>query len=109
MKLKQKIDLVMWAIIALLPVFAYFVVNYRMTTEWLDFISFVDSFFCCTFVAGILDNVWVTAFGESLVIAPYLGYLITVEIAHCLFDVVVFIPRFAHSLIERSEGLCSRK
>ena len=108
MKLKQKIDLLFWAFMWILPVFIFFVTYYRSGLE-VDFIHFIDMNFAFPFIHDILDNVWNTAFGSTFSCSGYLSYLVAVEIAHCLFDVVVFIPRFAHSLIERSESLCQRK
>lgn len=100
--LKQKIDIFLWAAIWLLPFFAYFVLFYREggtipVTTW------IDTHFSFPFVKDIINNVWQTAFGSDLSLAGYLSYLVGVEIAHCLFDVLVFIPRFAHRLVEKAE------
>ncbi len=108
MKLKQKIDLILWAFVWVLPVFAFFVSYYRIGSAP-QLLTFIDEQFAFPFVRDIINNVWTAAFGAALPLAGFLSYLVGVEIAHCLFDVVVFIPRFAHSLIERSEDLCRRK
>lgn len=108
MKLKEKIDHLLWAFVWMLPLFAFFVSWYRIGSAP-QLLFFIDEQFAFPFVRDIFNNVWNTAFGSALPLAGFLSYLVGVEIAHCLFDVVVFIPRFAHSLVERSESLCQRK
>lgn len=108
MKLKEKIDHLLWAFVWMLPLFAFFVSWYRIGSAP-QLLTFIDEQFAFPFVRDIINNVWNTAFGSALPLAGFLSYLVGVEIAHCLFDVVVFIPRFAHSLVERSESLCLRK
>ena len=107
-KFKAKIDLVLWALIWVLPVFAFFVSWYRIGSAP-ELLAFIDEQFAFGFVRDIINNVWSLAFGSTLPLAGYLSYLIAVEVAHCLFDAVVFIPRFAHAIIERGERLCSRE
>lgn len=107
--LKHKIDLFLWAFIWLLPFFAYFVAWYRVGSAP-EILTFVNEQFGFPFIKDLINNVWNKAFGSDLQLAGYLSYLICVEVAHCLFDAVVFIPRFAHGLIEKGEDLaCGRK
>ena len=106
-KLKLKIDHFLWAFIWMLPVFAFFVSWYRIGSAP-EILTFIDEQFAFPWVRDLINDVWQTAFGAELQLAGFLSYLIAVEVAHCLFDAVVFIPRFAHSLIEKGEKLCSR-
>lgn len=108
MKLKEKIDHFLWAFMWLLPFLAFLVSWWRIGSAP-PILQFIDEQFAFSFISDIFNDVWQAAFSTSLPIAGYLSYLVCVEIAHCLFDVVVFIPRFAHSLVERSESLCQRK
>lgn len=108
MKLKEKIDQFLWAFMWLLP-FLAFVVSWWRVGSAPAVLTFIDGQFAFPFIQDILNNVWNTAFGSSLSIAGYLSYLVCVEIAHCLFDIVVFIPRFAHSVVERSVMLCQKR
>lgn len=103
-KLKIKIDHFLWAFIWMLPVFAFFVSWYRIG-EAPAILVFIDEQFAFPFVRDLINNVWSTAFGAELQLAGYLSYLICVEIAHCLFDAVVFIPRIAHSFIDKFVGV----
>ncbi|MBQ9099366.1 MAG: hypothetical protein IJY50_08065 [Clostridia bacterium] len=107
-KLKHKIDLILWAFVWMLPVFAFFVSWYRIGSAP-EILTFIDEQFAFPFIRDIINNVWTTAFGAELQLAGFLSYLICVEVAHCLFDAVVFIPRFAHSLIEKGERACTRE
>ena len=106
-KLKLKIDHFLWAFIWMLPVFAFFVSWYRIGSAP-EILTFIDEQFAFPWVRDLINDVWQTAFGAELQLARFLSYLIAVEVAHCLFDAVVFIPRFAHSLIEKGEKICSR-
>ena len=106
-KLKLKIDHFLWAFIWMLPVFAFFVSWYRIGSAP-EILTFIDEQFAFPWVRDLINDVWQTAFGAELQLAGFLSYLIAVEVAHCLFDAVVFIPRFAHSLIEKGEKVCSR-
>lgn len=106
-KLKLKIDHFLWAFIWMLPVFAFFVSWYRIGSAP-EILAFIDEQFAFPWVRDLINDVWQTAFGAELQLAGFLSYLIAVEVAHCLFDAVVFIPRFAHGLIEKGEKLCSR-
>lgn len=99
-KLQMKIDSILWAFIWLVPFFAFFVSWYRIGNAP-NVLTFMDSF-QWSFIADIINNVWQTAFNTACPIANYLSYLVMVQVAHCLFDVIVFIPRFAHNLIEWS-------
>lgn len=107
-KLKTKIDHLLWAFMWLLPVLAFFVQYYRAGAE-LTLLQYVDTHYAFDFIKNILDTVWETAFSCELKISGYLSYLVVVEIAHCLFDVIVFIPRFAHELIDRGTHLCRKE
>ena len=106
-KLKQKIDHFLWAFIWMLPVFAFFVSWYRIGSAP-QLLAFIDEQFAFPFVRDLINEIWSKAFGSELPLAGYLSYLVGVEVAHCLFDAVVFIPRFAHSLIEKGEKVCTR-
>ena len=106
-KLKLKIDHFLWAFIWMLPVFAFFVSWYRIGSAP-ELLTFIDQQFSFPWVRDLINDVWQTAFGAELQLAGFLSYLIAVEVAHCLFDAVVFIPRLAHGLIEKGEKICSR-
>ena len=99
-KLKSKIDLFLWALICMLPLFAFFVSWYRVGAAP-ELLTFIDEQFAFSFVRDIINNVWNTAFGSALPLAGFISYLVCVEVVHCLFDAVVFIPRIAHSFIDR--------
>ena len=96
----RKCDKFFWFIVLLLPVFAYFVTAYRMTGAP-DFLTFCEAY-RFEFIANIFESVFTKAEFGSLPVVNYLSYCVGVEIAHCLFDVVVFIPRFCHKIIAKA-------
>lgn len=101
--LKNKIDAFLWAFMWMLPVIAFFVSWYRIGAAP-SVISFIDEQFSFSFVKDVINNIWNKAFGADLVLAGYISYLVCVEVVHCMFDALVFIPRVAHSFIDRAVG-----
>ena len=102
--LKTKIDHFLWAFMWMLPVLAFFVSWYRIGAAP-SMLSFIDEQFSFSFVKDVINNIWNKAFGADLVLAGSISYLVCVEVVHCLFDALVFIPRIAHSFIDRAVGL----
>ena len=101
--LKVKIDHFLWAAIWMLPVFAFFVSWYRIGSAP-EILTFIDEQFAFPFIRDLINNVWSTAFGADLQLAGFISYLVCVEVVHCLFDAVVFIPRIAHCFIDKFVG-----
>ena len=96
----RKCDKVFWFIVLLLPIFTYFVVAYRQAGAP-DFLTYCEAY-RFGFIADIFDSVFTTSQFGNLSITNFLSYCVGVEIAHCLFDVVVFIPRLAHKFISKA-------
>ena len=99
--LKTKIDHFLWAFMWMLPFLAFFVSWYRIGAAP-PLLTFVDQEFAFPFIRDILNSVWSTAFGAELPLAGYISYLVCVEVVHCLFDAIVFIPRIAHTFVDRA-------
>lgn len=102
-KMKHKIDQFLWAFMWMLPFLAFFVSWFRIGSAP-AILTWIDQQFSFPFVRDILNNVWSTAFGAELQLSGFISYLICVEVVHCLFDVVVFIPRIAHTFIDKFVG-----
>ena len=98
--MKQKIDHILWALIWMLPIIGYFI-QYISAGADIRLLSYIDTEFSFDYVKNILDGIWVKVFSCDLKISGLLSYLVVVEVAHCLFDALVFIPRFAHNVIEK--------
>lgn len=109
--LRQKLDLVFWWIIYLLPVIFYLVEIWR-TGSMLSFMDFFkQAGWMNNNVTSTINKVWAQVgffhYGQ-FVLNYYISYLIGVEVCHCFYDVLVFIPRFCHRIIDRSEKLCGK-
>lgn len=103
-KSKEKIDRILWMIIWLVPFISFFI-GFRQTGTETPIFTYIDTNFSFAFVKNLIDQIWATVFsGSSLCLSGYISYLVAVEVIHCLFDAVVFIPRFAHDLIESFTG-----
>lgn len=97
---QKKIDRLFWFIIAVLPIFCWFVANWRNGAAE-SFHMYIGSEWAFSFVMNALDGAFNLAFGEAPLINGYISYLVSIEIVHCLFDAIVFIPRFAHRCIDK--------
>lgn len=95
-----KCDKVFWLIVALLPVIAFFVVNFRSASSQ-DFLVYMEAW-QFDFIYNAFESAFTTANFGALACFSYLSYVAGVEIAHCLFDIVVFIPRLAHKFIGKA-------
>lgn len=101
MRLGIIIDRIVWMLIWVLPFFAWrFQIEAVATT--LPFLEWIDANYAWSFIKEIIDNVSTVAFGSTFALAGYISYLVEVEIIHVLFDIIVFIPRFAHKLMEKA-------
>ena len=100
-RLQDKLDRALWFVVAILPLIVFYVLNYRQGAST-DFMAFVSSFSPFPFITDVLNNVTSTAFGVEFALNAYFGYLAGVEIMHVLFDVIVFIPRFAHKFLAKA-------
>ena len=101
--LKQKIDLYLWALIWILPVLGY-VVSFWRAGNAIPIFEYINANFSFEMIRNVLDQIWLKAFDSQLVLSGYISYLIVVEVVHCVFDAIVFIPRFAHTLIDKFTG-----
>ena len=96
----HKLDKLFWWIVALMPVFIYLFGNFRNAgASMTDFFAIVPTF---PFIENILNEVTQLAFGCTFALNVYFSYLVGVEIMHVLFDVIVFIPRFAHKITAKA-------
>ena len=97
----RKCDKIFWMIVSLLPIIIYFISYFYKASAAADFTSFM-TVYRFDFIADIFESVFTTAGFGQLYCVDYLSYVVGVEIAHCLFDVVVFIPRLAHKWIGKA-------
>ena len=98
--LKQKIDLRLWALIWILPILSY-VVSFWRAGNAVPIFEYINTNFSFELIRNLLDQIWLKAFDSQLVLSGYISYLIVVEVVHCVFDAIVFIPRFAHAVIDK--------
>ncbi len=98
-KLKYKIDHLLWAFVWLIPIIGYLIAFWRTGTDVIIF-TYINNNFSFTWIKNILDTVITTAFNTEFAITGYISYLVGVEIIHVMFDIIVFIPRFAHDMID---------
>ena len=98
-RFQDKLDKVFWFLLAILPCVLYF---FELCFEYVTFYDFMSNFGAFPFIFDILNEVTEIAFDTQFMITPYLAYLVSVEIMHVLFDVIVFIPRFAHKILSKA-------
>lgn len=99
-KFEKKLDSLFWWLIALLPILVYFISVFHVGAELSQFNSYVD-LFTFDYVADIFNRIFTENLAFPSILVNYLSYFISVEIIHIFVDVVVFLPRWFHGLLER--------
>lgn len=102
-RLSDRLDIYFWWFIWLLPLIGC-VITYFMGTSstYADFAAFIFEF-RFEFIADILSDLEnVVTFTFPDVLKAYASYVVSVEIMHVFVDVMVFIPRFCHHLVQPS-------
>lgn len=100
-RFSRKCDKIFWLLVSLLPLIIYFIAFFNRTDAAADFTQFMSAY-RFDFIADIFESVFTTAGFGQLYCIDYLSYVVGVEIIHCLFDVIVFIPRLAHKWIGKA-------
>lgn len=112
-----KLDKIFWFIISFFPLFSWLIYlfsfsNYTASPltfyAWLDqnfgFMGQVSSSVIYSTLYQIFSITSVSSLFPALStsLMAFLTYLITVEIIHVIYDVIVFIPRLAHKWISKA-------
>ena len=112
-----KLDKIFWFVISLLPLFSWLVYLFSFsgyTASPLTFYAWLDQNF--VFMGQISNSVIYSTFYQIFSITSvsslfpvlstsflaFFTYLVTVEIVHVIYDVIVFIPRLAHKWISKA-------
>ena len=116
-RFSHKLDKIFWFIISFFPLFSWLVYLFSFSSytaspltfyAWLEqnfaFLgqvsqSAIYSTFYRLFSITSVDSLF-PALSTSLM--AFFTYLVTVEIVHALYDVIVFIPRLAHKWISKA-------
>lgn len=98
MRTKKSLDKIFWFIVMVLPIGAWFVLSWRNSSAT-DILPYINAW-GFAWVENIIDGLFAFFDGYVFPLNGYLSYLVAVEIAHCAFDIIVFIPRFAHWFID---------
>lgn len=116
-RFSYKLDKIFWFIISFIPLFSWLVYLFSFssyTASPLTFLAWLDQYF--GFLGQISQSVIystlyqifsitsVSSLFPSLPVSlmAFFTYLITVEIIHVIYDVIVFIPRLAHKWISKA-------
>lgn len=94
----HKLDLLFWWVVLLLP-FVFFAVAVYGGYQH-DFLYYLENaWYRVPFLETAFAGVFSLAFGNTT-LATLFSWVVTVEILHVFVDVIAFIPRFAHKLID---------
>lgn len=98
-RFERKLDAFFWFVVSMLPIILYIVNLYNGGSN--DFFAFINDNFTFSFVKTVFDDVFDVAFSSVSPVTGLLSYFVSVEILHIMFDVLVFLPRFAKKMIGR--------
>lgn len=105
------IDCSFWALIAILPLIAYIVILWHSGSAGVDIATVFSRAGFDIVTDNVIFNGLSQLFGVNGVmpfyandnLLIYLSYFIFVEITHVAVDVLLFIPRFAHKLMNNNK------
>lgn len=113
--LSYLIDKIFWTLVLIVPLvfYAVYMLSYRFTDDTMQVMGFAD-YIINTFGINTSGDVYV-AFLDIFSNADFLGvlnsgdnsivlymvYIFIIELIHVVYDVLVFIPRFAHKVVEK--------
>jgi hypothetical protein len=112
-----KLDKIFWFIISFFPLFSWLIYLFSFssyTASPLTFYAWLEQNFA--FMGQISQSIIYSTFYQifsitsvaslfptlSTSLMAFFTYLITVEIIHVVYDVIVFIPRLAHKWISKA-------
>ena len=112
-----KLDKIFWFVISFFPLFSWLIYLFSFssyTASPLTFYAWLDQNFA--FMGHVSGSLIYSTFYQlfsitsveslfpalSTSLLAFFTYLVTVEIVHVLFDVIVFIPRLAHKWISKA-------
>lgn len=116
-RFSYKLDKIFWFVISFLPLFSWLVYLFSFSSytaspltfyAWLEqnfgFLGQISQSTIYSTLYQIFSITSVTSLFPALStsLLAYFTYLITVEIVHVLYDVMVFIPRLAHKWISKA-------
>lgn len=116
-RFSYKLDKVFWFVVSFFPLFSWLVYLFSFssyTATPLTFFAWLDQNF--GFMGQITNSVIYSTLYQIFSITSvdslfpvlstsfiaFFTYLITVEIVHVIYDVIVFIPRLAHKWISKA-------
>lgn len=116
-RFSYKLDKIFWFILSLFPLFSWFIYLFSFSgyvNSPLTFYAWLEQIF--GFMGKIQENVIFSTLYQifsitsvaslfpalSTSLMAFFTYLITVEIVHVIYDVIVFIPRLAHKWISKA-------
>lgn len=98
-RLGHKLDHWFWFIVLISPFLCYLaaIFNGVITVTFPQFMA--SNWWVSPTLVDTFEPIFTTLFGVSN-IGSVFGWVVTVEILHCFVDVIAFIPRFCHQLID---------
>jgi hypothetical protein len=116
-RFSYKLDKIFWFIISFFPLFSWLIYLFSFSgynESPLTFFAWIEQNF--GFLGQITNSVIYSTFYQifsitsvnslfpvlSTSLMAFFTYLITVEIVHVIYDVIVFIPRLAHKWISKA-------
>ena len=116
-RFSYKLDKIFWFVISFFPLFSWLIYLFSFSgyaTSPLTFFAWLDQNFgflghvSQSVIYSTLYQIFSVTSASSLFpvlstsLIAFFTYLITVEIVHVIYDVIVFIPRLAHKWISKA-------
>lgn len=101
------IDRIFWALVLLMPIFAYVIINHHGSTDFLTVLNQFNILETNIIYEGIVmifgSNGYIPFFDETQVnsILLYMSYFVFIEFIHIVVDVILFIPKICVEILDR--------
>lgn len=97
-KIEKVLDWLLWTFILILPLIATNQFVEEMTATFLDFMPGIEQSFIFTNITTLFNFLGITANSK---IYHLICWFIIVELTHLVIDVLLFIPRYFHKILDK--------
>lgn len=97
-------DFAFWLAIMALPILYYLFASIGGISPNLSLLEYIDTFAPWQYIKTIIDDCLTLVFNDTLPLTGYISYLVAVQVVHLFFDVVAFVPRLCHNLMDKIGG-----
>lgn len=104
------IDRAFWALVLIMPVLAYLIINHHGSTDFITVLSqfnVTDTNLIYTTLVDIFGSSGYLSFFDTSTVNPillYMSFFFAVEVVHVIVDVLLFIPKITVEILDKASS-----